>query len=452
MSNSTVVSGGDGALPHLNEEFSTPTSETKSKTNVAKVKLLAMLLLGIIVMLAGLMFFGRSKTTTAPAATPATLQKATYEIKNAAIDNESIGDQKERIRKAEEARQVALEAAEREAAEREEAEKRARFLAGLEPPQAGDTGEGQEATPDDAVQRRLRAGVLVPTSGGVYNPVAGNDTQSLGQAGGNDGYVGPVGFPTSDADRESWKENEIARRMKAAGLISNDMGGAFDGGGMLGAAAGAGGGVASRLRTARLTAVSADRLGNLDFILKKGTVIPCALVTGIDTQLSGFTLCRTIKDVYSANNKTLLVERGATFFGEQTTALSRGQFRTFVAWSRGDNPNGVTFDLDSPGVDSLGYSGIPGVVDRHLMERFGGAILISIIDDFAKAAAQKIANRNGNRVTVGSSSAESAVSIAEKTLDESINIPTTLIVKPGTVIYILAARDVSFEGVYDLVK
>jgi len=461
MSETTVVLGEQGALPRLNEEFSTPTAETKSKTNVGKVKLLAMLLLGIIIVLVGLMFLGKSSKATpgtATTAAPTALQKAAYAIQNSAIDNESIGAQKERIRKTEASRQTAREAAEREeAAKKEEAEKQARLLAGLEPTAAGAggvSGAGHEvAVPDDPVKRRLSVGVLVPTSGGAYNPIllASNDSQAPGQTGGNNGYVGGDSYPTSDSDREAWKEAEIARRMKAAGLGGSDASpGGFDGGGLL--SPGAGGGLGARMRPMRLSAVSADRLGNLDFILKKGTAIPCALVTGIDTQLPGFTLCRTVQDVYSANNKTLLVERGSTFFGEQTSSLTRGQFRTFVTWGRGDTTSGISFDLDSPGVDSLGYSGIPGVVDRHLMERFGGAILVSIIDDFTKAAAQGIANRNGNRVTIGASSADSVSSIAEKTLDESINIPTTLIVKPGTVIYILVARDVSFEGVYGLVK
>ena len=70
----------------------------------------------------------------------------------------------------------------------------------------------------------------------------------------------------------------------------------------------------------------------------------------------------------------------------------------------------------------------------------------------AKAASQRIADQKGRGLVVGDSSTREISNMAEKTLDESINIPTTLTVKPGTVIYINVARDVYFDGVYGLLK
>ena len=70
--------------------------------------------------------------------------------------------------------------------------------------------------------------------------------------------------------------------------------------------------IGSRLQPTILSARSAGKLPNLDYLLKRGMSIPCALQTGIDTTLPGFVVCVTTSDVYSANGTTLLIARGST--------------------------------------------------------------------------------------------------------------------------------------------
>jgi type IV secretion system protein VirB10 len=145
----------------------------------------------------------------------------------------------------------------------------------------------------------------------------------------------------------------------------------------------------SRLQASVFDARSAARFPDMDYLLKRGTTVPCALKTGIDTTLPGIVICTALNDVYSASGKTLLIERGASVFGEQQSSLKQGQARTFVIWTRIDNPNGVFANIDSPASDVMGYSGIPGEVDTHFWARFGGAIMISLIKDFSQSAAIK---------------------------------------------------------------
>lgn len=429
-----AVLGASGALPRLNETLPPPNGAGKSKTNVGKAKILALGLFGIVILLASLMLIAGKTSDAKQAPETKKTTPAAYTVKNTPLDSETVASRKERIRKEEEDRK-AREARELQAA-RERQELEQRIAAAATPPVASPTSDG---TPSPAVEdpdlRRLRSGVLL-SSAGTLPPVGNGATRPYG------------GETTVIYDNgPDWQQTETDRRMRAAGINQGDSAGD-------GSLGGGGNSLGARLRTSasHLAATSAGHLGNLDFLLKKGTQIPCALVTGIDTQLPGFVSCRVVNDVYSANAKTLLVERGATFFGEQASALQRGQTRAFVIWARGDNPSGVTFNIDSPGTDSLGYSGIPGIVNRHLLERFGSAILVSIIDDLAKAASQRIADQKGRGLVVGDSSTREISNMAEKTLDESINIPTTLTVKPGTVIYINVARDVYFDGVYGLLK
>jgi type IV secretion system protein VirB10 len=195
-------------------------------------------------------------------------------------------------------------------------------------------------------------------------------------------------------------------------------------------------------------------LPNLDYLLKKGTTIPCVLKTGIDTTLAGFVICEVLGDVYSANGKVLLIERGATVFGEQRTGLKQGQARTFVVWTRIDNPSGVFANIDSPATDQMGYNGIPGYVDTHFWARFGGAIMLSLIKDFSAAYSQRLA-QSGNGMTGQvpyQNTQQATENMAAEALRNSINIPPTLVVLPATVVNVLVARDVSFENVFSLVE
>jgi type IV secretion system protein VirB10 len=206
-------------------------------------------------------------------------------------------------------------------------------------------------------------------------------------------------------------------------------------------------GLASRLLPSVFEARRASRLPNLDYLLKRGTIVPCSLKTGIDTTLPSAVICTVISDVYSANGRTLLIERGASIFGEQQSSLRQGQARTFVIWSRIDNPSGVFANIDSPAVDAMGYGGIPGQVDTHFWSRFGGAMMISLIKDFSLSLASKSTGQN-----VLENSQNSAETVVTEALRNSINIPPTLVVNPAEVVNVLIVREIDFSNVFALKK
>jgi len=191
----------------------------------------------------------------------------------------------------------------------------------------------------------------------------------------------------------------------------------------------------------------------MDYLLKRGAVIPCSLKTGIDTTLAGLIICTATNDVYSANGKLLLIARGAMIHGEQQSSLKLGQARVFALWTRIDNPDGTTAELDSPASDAMGYSGIPGYVDEHFGERFGSAMLISIIKDGSSFALSNLArNGNGGQQFNPTNTANTGSSMAQDALKSTINIPPTLVVRPASLVNVLVARDISFEKVYRVVK
>lgn len=184
----------------------------------------------------------------------------------------------------------------------------------------------------------------------------------------------------------------------------------------------------------------------LDFLLIHGSVIPCALYTQIISDYEGFVTCRVIQDIYSANGATLLVEKGSLISGRQRVALEQGKSRLFTNWSDIETPYGVSIIINSLGAGRLGASGSKAWIDNHFMERFGGAILLSFIDDGLDILKDSLAESTDGLSFDNSTS--SANEMATKALESSINIKPTGYSKIGQRINIIVARDIDLSTVY----
>lgn len=215
---------------------------------------------------------------------------------------------------------------------------------------------------------------------------------------------------------------------------------------------GSGGDLSDRLTPTKLEATSAGLLPSQQMMLAQGAYIPCSLRSRLDSTVTGLTSCTVSKDVYSDNGDVLLVDRGSVISGEYRSNIRQGQRRIFVLWSRIKTPNGVLIDLDSPATGSLGQTGVGGKVDTHFWQRFGGALLLSLVDDVAREVTSNNNNSDGNDATaiVIGSTTDTASSLAAEVLRNTINIPPTLYAHHGAEVGVYVARDLDFSGVYDL--
>jgi type IV secretion system protein VirB10 len=158
------------------------------------------------------------------------------------------------------------------------------------------------------------------------------------------------------------------------------------------------------------------------------------------------TTCVTATDTFGVDGKVVLLERGSKLVGETRGEVQNGSARVFVLWTEARTPTGVLAPLDSPGTDELGRSGLPGEVNRHFWDRFGAAVLVSVIDGAVQAAAQST-NRGGSAVIFNPSTSQDALT---EVLKGSINIAPTITKHQGDRIQILVARDLDFRTVYEL--
>jgi type IV secretion system protein VirB10 len=182
-------------------------------------------------------------------------------------------------------------------------------------------------------------------------------------------------------------------------------------------------------------------LANPSTTVPQGVIMAGVLETAINSDLPGYVRALVTRDVRSFDGSTLLVPRGSRLIGQYRSGVALGQSRAFVIWTRLIRPDGAVIDLNSPGSDALGRGGLEGETDRHFFQRFGGAILLTLLS----GAVDAVADDDDTQVVIGV--ARGGGDAAAAALSEEINISPTIRVRQGTPIRIFVSRDLDFSGV-----
>jgi type IV secretion system protein VirB10 len=204
--------------------------------------------------------------------------------------------------------------------------------------------------------------------------------------------------------------------------------------------------LAALLRPTVSAAVRAQVLPTQRLLLPKGAFIDCTLETAIDSTLPGMTTCVMATDAFGVDGQVVLLERGTKLVGETRGQVQQGSARVFVLWTEARTPTGVIVPLASPGADELGRSGLPGEVNNHFWQRFGAALLVTVIDGAVEGAVQS--SRGGSGTVIVNPSATQGV--LTEVLKGTVNIPPTVVKHQGDRIQVLVARDLDFRSVYEL--
>ncbi|MEJ1961049.1 MAG: type IV secretion system protein VirB10 [Gammaproteobacteria bacterium] len=208
---------------------------------------------------------------------------------------------------------------------------------------------------------------------------------------------------------------------------------------------GGSGELAQLLQPTATPAVSPNILPTREFLLAKGAFIDCTLETAVDSTLPGMVTCITATDTFGSDGRIVLLERGSKLVGETRGQVQQGAARLFVLWTEARTPTGVVVPIASPGTDEIGRSGLPGEVDRHFWDRFGAAILISVVNGAVQGAAQSGSGEGSVIVNPATSS-----DVMTEVLHSTIAIRPTIRKAQGDRIQVLVARDVDFRSVYAL--
>jgi type IV secretion system protein VirB10 len=169
----------------------------------------------------------------------------------------------------------------------------------------------------------------------------------------------------------------------------------------------------------------------------QGTLIPAVLETAIDTDVPGYVRAVVSADVRSFDGSRVLVPRSSRLIGQYKSGLQAGQKRAYVIWTRLIRPDGVSVNIASPAIAFSGETGLGGKVNTHFFERFGSAMLLSVIGGLSAVSGG----------TAGIIIAGSGQSAAAAAVGQSANIGPTVRVRQGEPIRVFTARDLDFSRV-----
>ncbi|WP_108610528.1 type IV secretion system protein VirB10 [Aminobacter sp. MSH1] len=201
----------------------------------------------------------------------------------------------------------------------------------------------------------------------------------------------------------------------------------------------------------------ARKIERIDALVPEGTLIPGILETAIVSDLPGQVRAIVSQDVYSFDGRRILIPTGTRLIGEYQSEITRGQKRIFVVWTRMLRDDGITVRLNSIGADSLGRAGLTGRVDNKFRERFGAAILLSIVGggaSYLTGYGSQSASGNDDDAQQAEELARETIAqtfsdMANQALGDSLRIPPTISVSQGERIFVFVRQDLDFSDLYE---
>ncbi|WP_454762198.1 TrbI/VirB10 family protein [Caulobacter segnis] len=201
----------------------------------------------------------------------------------------------------------------------------------------------------------------------------------------------------------------------------------------------------ARAGTAGMALVALPRPPLSPFEVKAGSIIPAALVTGLDSDLPGMVIAQVTEPVFDQQTgRTMLIPQGARLIGKYDSQVNYGQSRALVVFTRLIFPNGRSVDLGAMvGADPTGAGGLADRVDTHL-PRLARAVGLSTLISIGASAAQNSAARGaGDRVLLDATSgvAGTASQTGQRLVDRDLQRAPTLKVRPGFPLRVLVDKD-----------
>ena len=176
-----------------------------------------------------------------------------------------------------------------------------------------------------------------------------------------------------------------------------------------------------------------------------GTIIPAALVTGINSDLPGQVIANVSETVYdTATGRHLLIPQGSLrLIGRYDSQVAFGQRRVLLVWTRLILPDTSSVALDGlPGIDPAGYAGLEDGVDWHWDRILAGAALSTLLGVGAELAAPE-SRTDGDRIVIaGRESAQDTVNqVGQEITKRNMSIQPTLTIRPGFPMRVMVSKD-----------
>jgi type IV secretion system protein TrbI len=180
------------------------------------------------------------------------------------------------------------------------------------------------------------------------------------------------------------------------------------------------------------------------YTVMAGTVIPAALVTGIDSDLPGQIIAEVTQPVYdTATGHYLLIPQGSRLLGRYDSQVAFGQRRVLLVWLRLVLPDTSSIALDKlPGIDPAGYAGLEDGVDWHWSRILAGAALSTLLGVSSELSVSNEGDINGNTVlALRDSAQDTANQVGQEITHRTFSVQPTRKVRPGFQVNVMVNKD-----------
>ncbi|WP_207791559.1 TrbI/VirB10 family protein [Sandaracinobacteroides saxicola] len=175
--------------------------------------------------------------------------------------------------------------------------------------------------------------------------------------------------------------------------------------------------------------------------MRAGTIIPAALVTGIQSDLPGLVIAQVTEPVQdSFRYSKILIPQGARLIGTYDSELAAGQTRLLLVWTRLLLPDGRSIDLGRmPAADATGQPGLSDKVDNHWGRTAKAALISTILSIGAQSGTSGDESDIARALRDGAS--DSISRTGRQIVERELSRRPTITVRAGMPIRAILTRD-----------
>ena len=184
--------------------------------------------------------------------------------------------------------------------------------------------------------------------------------------------------------------------------------------------------------------------------IKAGTVIPATMIGGVNSDLPGQILGQIAENVYdSATGRFILIPQGAKLVGTYDNAITTGQERVLVAWTRIILPDASSIDLGKmPGSDQSGFAGFSDQVNTHFWKMFSSALMLSVLSagvQISQGGQSPSANGLNAQQSIAAGLGQQFGQLGQELARRNARIQPTLEIRPGYRFTVSVTRDMALR-------
>jgi type IV secretory pathway VirB10-like protein len=183
-----------------------------------------------------------------------------------------------------------------------------------------------------------------------------------------------------------------------------------------------------------------------------GSIIPAALITGINSELAGIVSAQVREDVFDTKTgRYLLIPRGTRLLGLYRNSIGYGQSRVLVAWTRMIFPDTTGINLmGMTAADVEGYAGLSGTVDNHYGKLFGAALLTSVLAAGVQLSQPQQTNQlfPNPQQLAASAASQNILQLGNTLAGRALGIAPVVNIPKGYPFVVIVDKDIVFPGTY----